>query len=172
MKVKLIYGTDTGNTEAVIDNHLLNQLENNDFEVETLQVDVISSEIWKNNERFILGIPTWYDGELQSSWEDYFELFKEVDFTGKTVAIFGLGDQIGYEEWFCDGIGILGEVILDNGCKVIGYTKKDESYELDDTPKSLVDENTFYGLCLDEDNQDELTEERVTNWVSKIKNEF
>ena len=51
-------------------------------------------------------------------------------------------------------------------------SKKDESYELDDTPKSLVDENTFYGLCLDEDNQDELTEERVTNWVSKIKNEF
>ena len=54
MKVKLIYGTDTGNTEAVIDNYLLNQLENNDFEVETLQVDVISSEIWKNNERFKL----------------------------------------------------------------------------------------------------------------------
>ena len=53
MEVKLIYGTDTGNTEAVIDNYLLNQLENNDFEVETLQVDVISSEIWKNNERFI-----------------------------------------------------------------------------------------------------------------------
>ena len=172
MKVKLIYGTDTGNTEAVIDNHLLNQLEDNDFEVETLQVDVISSEIWKNNERFILGIPTWYDGELQSSWEDYFELFKEVDFTGKTVAIFGLGDQIGYEEWFCDGIGILSKVILDNGGKVIGYTEKDDSYELDETPKSLVDENTFYGLCLDEDNQDELTEDRVTNWVSKIKNEF
>ena len=30
MEVKLIYGTDTGNTEAVIDNYLLNQLENND----------------------------------------------------------------------------------------------------------------------------------------------
>ena len=78
MKVKLIYGTDTGNTEAVIDNHLLNQLENNDFEVETLQVDVISSEIWKNNERFILGIPTWYDGQLQTDWQDYFGSNDEV----------------------------------------------------------------------------------------------
>tara|TARA_B100001113_G_C21095554_1_gene616413 strand:- start:1360 stop:1878 length:519 start_codon:yes stop_codon:yes gene_type:complete len=172
MEVKLIYGTDTGNTEAVIDSYLLNQLEENGFEVESIQVDVISSETWQNNERFILGIPTWYDGELQSSWEDYFELFKEVDFTGKTVAIFGLGDQIGYEEWFCDGIGILGEVVIENGGKVIGYTEKDDSYDFDDQSKAFVDENTFYGLCLDEDNQDELTEERVTNWVSKIKNEF
>ena len=80
MKVKLIYGTDTGNTEAVIDNYLLNQLEDNDFEVETLQVDVISSEIWKNNERFILGIPTWYDGELQSDWEDYFNIFIMISY--------------------------------------------------------------------------------------------
>ena len=25
---------------------------------------------------FILGIPTWYDGVLQSDWEDYFDDFK------------------------------------------------------------------------------------------------
>ena len=167
MKLKLIYGSDTGNTELVAED-ITKLLD----DVEVTTVDEVTEDDWTNNDKFILGIPTWYDGELQSSWEDYFELFKEVDFTGKTVAIFGLGDQIGYEEWFCDGIGILGKVILDNGGKVIGYTEKDDSYELEETPKSLVDENTFYGLCLDEDNQDELTEDRVTNWVSKIKNEF
>ena len=33
-------------------------------------------------------------------------------------------------------------------------------------------EDTFWGLCLDEDNQDELTQERITKWVEKIKEEF
>jgi len=98
--------------------------------------------------------------------------FKTIDFTNKTVAIFGLGDQLGYEEWFCDGIGILAKVIIENGGKVIGYTEKDDSYDLEEIPKSLVDDNTFYGLCIDEDNQPELTQDRLQKWVGNIKEKF
>ena len=166
MRIKLIYGSDTGNTELVTED--ISKLLDN---IEVTTVADLTSEDW-DHDKFILGIPTWYDGELQSDWEDYFEEFKTIDFTNKTVAIFGLGDQLGYEEWFCDGIGILAEVIMENGGKVIGYTEKDDSYDLDETPKSLVDDNTFYGLCLDEDNQDDLTEERVENWVEKLKLEY
>tara|TARA_B100001057_G_scaffold207667_1_gene208362 strand:- start:194 stop:712 length:519 start_codon:yes stop_codon:yes gene_type:complete len=167
MKTKIIYGSDTGNTE-LITNDLIKLLDNS----EVLTVDELKENDWEENVLYILGIPTWYDGELQSDWEDYFDTFKEIDFTDKTVAIFGLGDQIGYEEWFCDGIGILAEVILENGGKVIGYTKKDDSYDLDETPKSLVNEDTFYGLCLDEDNQDELSQERLQKWVEQLKEEY
>lgn len=167
MKINLIYGSDTGNTELVA--NLLASLLDNDVEITT--VDELEDSHW-DNDKFILGIPTWYDGELQSDWEDYFDKFKEIDFTNKTVAIFGLGDQLGYEEWFCDGIGILAEVILENGGKVIGYTKKDITYDFDTTPKSLVDEDTFYGLCIDEDNQDELTQDRLVSWVEQIKKEY
>ena len=167
MKAKIIYGSDTGNTE-VIANDLVKLLD----ESEVITVDELEESDWEENVLYILGIPTWYDGELQSDWEDYFDTFKEIDFTDKTVAIFGLGDQIGYEEWFCDGIGILAEVILENGGKVIGYTKKDDSYDLDETPKSLVNEDTFYGLCLDEDNQDELSQERLQKWVEQLKEEY
>ena len=166
MKIKLIYGSDTGNTELIAED-----IKNLWDEVEVTTVDDLSSDHW-NHDKFILGIPTWYDGELQSDWEDYFEEFQTIDFTNKTVAIFGLGDQLGYEEWFCDGIGILAEVILKNGGKVIGYTERDDSYDLDETPKSLVDDNTFYGLCLDEDNQPHETTERLKNWIEQIKNEF
>ncbi len=163
----MIYGSDTGNTELVAED-LIKLIDN----VEVTTVDELTEDDWTNNDKFILGIPTWYDGELQSDWEDYFEEFKTLDFTGKTIAIFGLGDQLGYQEWFCDGIGILGEVILKNGGKLIGYTKNDDSYDLDVTPKSLLDDDTFYGLCIDEDNQSELTQERVEKWVNQIKNEF
>ena len=170
MRVKLIYGSDTGNTEHVIDNCLLSIFEPY-FEIESKCINDITSDDWKSHDFYILSIPTWYDGELQSDWEDYFEEFKTIDFTGKTIAIFGLGDQIGYDEWFCDGIGILAEVVEKNGGKVIGHTEKDDSFDFE-TSKALKDENTFWGLALDEDNQDELTEERLKNWFNKLKLEL
>ena len=166
MRIKLIYGSDTGNTELVTED-LVKLLGN----VEVTTVADLIPEDW-DHDKFILGIPTWYDGELQSDWEDYFEEFKTINFTGKTVAIFGLGDQLGYDEWFCDGIGILAEVILKNGGRVIGYTDKDESYDFDTTPKSIIKDDVFYGLCIDEDNQGELTQERLSKWVEQIKLEY
>ncbi len=173
MKIKLFYGTDTGNTELV-SNDIVRLLDGSAAEpddVEVITVDELTPEDW-DHDKFILGIPTWYDGELQSDWEDYFEEFKKIDFTGKTVAIFGLGDQLGYEEWFCDGVGILAKVVLENGGKSIGWTDIDETYDLDEKPKSMYNEFKFYGLCLDEDNQGELTQERLENWINQIKKEF
>ena len=165
MRIKLIYGSDTGNTELVTED-IIKLLDN----VEVTTVADLTPEDW-DHDKFILGIPTWYDGELQSDWEDYFEEFKTIDFTGKTVAIFGLGDQIGYDEWFCDGVGILAKVVEENGGKVIGLTKKDDSFEFESS-KALKDENTFWGLCLDEDNQSDLTNERLKNWYEQLKVEY
>jgi len=165
MRIKLIYGSDTGNTELVTED-LVKLLD--DIEVTT--VADLTPEDW-DHDKFILGIPTWYDGELQSDWEDYFEEFKTIDFKGKVIALLGLGDQIGYDEWFCDGIGILAEVIIKNGGQVIGFTEKDDSYEFEDS-KALVDDDTLYGLAIDEDNQPELTQERLKKWVEQLKKEF
>ena len=168
MKIKIIYGSDTGNTELVVED-LTKLLD----DTEVITVSNLTPEDW-DHDKFILGIPTWYDGELQSDWEDYFEEFKTIDFTNKTVAMLGLGDQLGYAEWFCDGIGILGKIVLANGCKLIGYTANDETYDFGwmKPSKAFVDKDTFYGLCIDEDNQQELTQERISKWVEKIKEEF
>ena len=165
MRIKLIYGSDTGNTELVTED-LIKLLDN----VDVTTVADLTPEDW-DHDKFILGIPTWYDGELQSDWEDYFEEFKTIDFKGKIIALLGLGDQIGYEEWFCDGIGILAEVIIKNGGQIIGFTEKDDSYEFEDS-KALVNDDTLYGLAIDEDNQPELTQERLKKWVEQLKKEF
>ena len=166
MRIKLIYGSDTGNTELVTED-LVKLLDN----IEVTTVADLTPEDW-DHDKFILGIPTWYDGELQSDWEEYFEEFKTIDFTDKTVAIFGLGDQYGYDEWFCDGVGILAKEILKNGGTVIGYTDKDESYDFETTPKSIIKDDVFYGLCIDEDNQGELTQDRLKKWVEQLKLEY
>ena len=96
MKLKLIFGSDTGNTDFVVENYLLYLL--NAFDVEVTEVRKLVEKDWMDNSLFILGVPTWYAGVLQSDWEDYFDDYKQIDFNGNTVAIFGLGDQIGYDE--------------------------------------------------------------------------
>jgi flavodoxin I len=72
MKAKIIYGSDTGNTEVVVED-LTKLLD----DVDVVTVDEISPEDW-DHDKFILGIPTWYDGELQSDWEDYFDIFRKL----------------------------------------------------------------------------------------------
>ena len=165
MKVKLIFGSDTGNTDYVVDTYIINMLD--PLEVEVIEVHNLKPEDWDTDNLIILGIPTWYDGELQSDWEDYFEEFQQIDFTGKKVAGFGLGDQIGYSEYFVDGIGILAKVVLENGGKIIGHWPT-EGYDYDES-KGLLNEDYFYGLALDEDNESDLTFQRVEKWVQQIK---
>ena len=53
----------------------------------------------------ILGIPTWYYGESQADWDDFFPELEKVDFSSKLVAIFGCGDQEDYAEYFLDAMG-------------------------------------------------------------------
>jgi len=173
MDIKLIYGTDTGNTEVIKENlvRLLDGAALEPDNVTVVEVSDLDSDDWTSHTKYILGIPTWYDGELQSDWEDYFEEFKKIDFTGKTVAVFGLGDQIGYAEWFCDGVGILAQVVQQNGGKIIGNWPVD-GYDFESSKAVMNTLNTFYGLCLDEDNQQELTQDRLKKWVLQIKKQF
>ena len=77
MEVKLIYGTDTGNTERIVGD-LEIKLKASSIDYETVPVTGIPKEHWESHKNYILGIPTWYDGELQSCWEDYFDTFKEL----------------------------------------------------------------------------------------------
>lgn len=169
-KIGLVYGSDTGATEEIT-HSLVQKCSFWDIEVRTVK------KVYKEEPNFfegfdfiILGLSTWYDGDLQSDWEDYFEDFKEVDFTGKTVAIFGLGDQLSYEEYFIDGVGMLAEVVLENGGKIIGYWPT-EDYSFSES-KALLDDDTFYGLALDEDNELELTNDRLDKWIMQLQEEL
>ena len=49
----------------------------------------------------------------------------EIDFSGKKVAYFGAGDQVGYPDTFQDAMGILEEKISDQGGTTVGYWSTD-----------------------------------------------
>ena len=82
----------------------------------------------------------------------------------------GLGDQLGYDDYFVDGIGMLSEVILENGGTIIGNWPS-EDYDFS-ASKGLKDDSTFYGLALDEDNEHQKTPEKIEKWLVQLQEEY
>ncbi|MBN2237743.1 MAG: flavodoxin, partial [Bacteroidales bacterium] len=82
---------------------------------------------------------------------------------------FGLGDQVLWPANFVDGLGAIYKAFIEANAQMVGKWATD-GYDFTDS-KAVV-ENEFVGLALDEDQQPELTEERVSNWVEQIKGEF
>ncbi len=166
--IGLIYGSDTGMTEEVT---------NAIIEKWTLcDIDVFEASHVKNSDIegfdvLFLGLSTWYDGDLQSDWDNYYRKFENVDFTNKTIALYGLGDQYGYGEYFIDGVGILAEIVIKNGGEIVGKWPT-EGYDYEISKAEIDGENLFYGLAIDEDNQPELTEERIDTWLGMLENQL
>jgi flavodoxin I len=164
--IGLFYGTQTGKT-ADIAEQIRDALGANRVDIyDMAQVEVSDFDGYT---QLIIGSPTWNIGELQSDWDAFFPELDSMDFNGKTIAYFGTGDQIGYSDNFMDAIGILESKITDRGGKTIGYWSTD-GYDF--TSSQAVKNGKFVGLAIDEDNQSELTEDRIKAWVTQIKQEF
>lgn len=145
-------------------------------EIGTDQVDffniatepVITAQFY---EHLIFGIPTWDYGELQEDWEEIWPDLEELDLKGKTVALFGLGDQVGYPEWFLDSMGYLHEKLLQQGATMVGYWPV-EGFTFEESKALNEDKTHFIGLALDEENEFDKSAERIKKWVQQIKVEF
>ena len=163
----IIFGSDTQMTEDIAERIALKlNVENISFKD---VCSIKSSEILNYNP-IIFGVPTWYVGELQSDWDVFFPEFEKIDFNGKKVAFFSLGDQYGYPDNFVDGLGILARVVLKNGGDLYGYWPN-EGYDF--TNSLGLDENgMFLGLVLDEDNQSDMSDERIDKWIENLKKDF
>ena len=165
--VGLFFGSDTGNTEAVakmIQKKLGKQM------VDVKDIAKSTKEEIADFDLLLFGIPTWYYGEAQCDWDDFFPELEQIDFEDKLVAIFGCGDQEDYAEYFLDAMGMVGDIVSERGGIIVGHWPT-ASYEFE-ASKALVDDDHFIGLGIDEDRQPELTEERVNQWVKQIHEEM
>jgi flavodoxin I len=116
-EVGLFYGSDDGNTE-----HISRRIRARLGEdvVDLYDVADVTQLDFAHYDKIILGIPTWDFGQIQSDWEEFWEDVSAVDFSGKTVAMFGLGDQFGYGDFFLDALGMLHDVVKTAGANMIG----------------------------------------------------
>ena len=165
--VGIFFGSDTGNTEAVAE---MIQAELGSQLVEVKDIANSTKEEIAEFSLLLFGIPTWYYGEAQCDWDDFFPELEDIDFNDKLVAIFGCGDQEDYAEYFLDAMGQLGQIVESKGAIIVGNWST-EGYEFE-ASKALVDDDHFIGLGIDEDRQPELTESRVKEWTKQIYNEM
>lgn len=162
-KIGLFYGSSTGNTEHVAQ---MIQREIGSDLVDLFDVARATLADIKGYDVLILGTSTWGEGELVEDWEGFLPQLDQIDFAGKKVALFGLGDQENYSYNFVDALGILYEKVVQKGATIIGGEWPAEGYDFD-ASRALVG-GLFVGLVIDEDNESEKTQERVKAWVQTL----
>ena len=137
-------------------------------------VDIIPAEqAWGNDfeayDNLIIGVSTWFDGELPTYWDELIPELETLDLKGKRVALFGLGDQVNYPDNFADGLGLLGDAFEKAGASLVGVNPtKDYSFN---RSKALRG-NEWCGLVLDFENQSEMTDGRIKAWCDRLRAEL
>lgn len=166
--IALFYGSSTCYTEMAAEK-IRDQLGSDLVDLFNVADEPLITALFYD--RIILGIPTWDYGELQEDWEEIWAEIEELDFHGKTVAVFGLGDQIGYPEWFQDALGYLHHKVARQGANMVGYWPN-QGYEFEASKALSDDGHRFVGLALDEENQFDQTASRIQQWCEQLRREF
>ncbi|MBU3695808.1 flavodoxin [Dechloromonas sp.] len=173
-KIGIFFGTDTGRTRLIA-KQIAKKL--GDTAAAPVNIGRTTLADFLAYDHLIVGSPTLGDGMLpgescglsQPSWEEFVPQLAAADLTGKTIAIFGLGDQKKYTHEFVDAIGILHDAFVARGARVVGRWP---TAGYDFAASQAVDGDEFLGLALDQHHQPVLTEERIDAWLAQIKTEF
>ena len=174
-RIGLFFASSTGNTRRIA--KAIKKRFDDDTMADALNVNKASTELVAGYSYLILGTSTLGGGQLPGlstncmggGWEEFLPQLKEVDFSGKIVALFGLGDQDKYPDEFVDAMGEIYHFVVARGAKVVGTWPADDYAFI--SSKALVDDE-FVGLVLDQENQKIQTDARIEAWLKQIAPEF
>jgi flavodoxin I len=170
-KVGIFFGTDTGNTRRIakdISTALGSTIAAKPVNVRNATVsDMLVYDV------LILGTPTYGEGVLPGlstgnateSWEEFLPTLAGQDFSGKKVAIYGLGNQKSYPDEFVDAMFYLYEQFEQCNATLIGEWATD-GYHFK-ASKAVINDQ-FIGLVLDQENQKDLTPDRLKTWLNNL----
>ncbi len=171
-RTALFYSPEGGNVNSVANK--LGEMIGND------KVDIIpvkeagKGDLDKYNQIILVGSTVgadhWNNEIVVDEWPEFFTKMKEINFEKKKVAIVGLGNSVLYPEHFADGMAVLYDVIKKQNAKVFGFVDA-KDYDFTDS-EAVNDDGFFCGLPIDEDNESELTSERLEKWISVLKSDF
>ena len=138
MNAKVIFGSTTGMTEAVA-GKIAQALGCEAVNVNAADAAAFDAEL------LVLGSSTWGVGDLQDDWAAKLDEVKG-NFAGKKVAVFGLGDSVGFADSYCVAAETIANAAKDAGATLVG-----EILKLDDT------------------NESDQTDGKIAAWVETIK---
>jgi len=159
----VFFGSSTGNTEDAA--KLIAQA----LGAEATEISSTSADEILGFDYIVFGVSTWGAGDLQDDFDDFMSTLEGMDFSGKKVAFFGLGDQENYADTFVDAMGIVGKAVKEAGGELVGAVATDGfTYDASEAEE----DGKFIGLPLDEDNQSDQSADRISAWVAELKKIF
>lgn len=170
-KIGIFFGTDTGTTRLIA-KKMAKKL-GDGLASKPLNVNRITADDLMQYDALILGTPTYgFDqvpgistGIKAGSWEEFLPQLTDMDFTGKRIALYGLGNQEKYTNTFADSLIHLYRFFSERGAEIIGSWDTD-GYNFEKS-MSVVD-GRFVGLILDQQAQPLLTDQRIDDWLSQV----
>ncbi len=165
-KIGIFYGSSTGLTASIAKKiHEKLGVENADLH----DIRESTAEDIAQYNNLIFGSSTWGIGEIQDDWEIFLPRLNQINFNGKTLALFGLGDQESYPDSFVDAVGVLYNEFKNSGCKLTGEWPAD-NYHF--SFSHALQNGKFVGLPIDEETQPDKTDLRINKWIEKIMQDF
>ncbi|MBI5110306.1 MAG: flavodoxin [Rhodocyclales bacterium] len=172
--IAIYFGTDTGRTRRIA--KLIAQ-KLGDRALAPVNIGRSTVDDFLAHEVLILGTPTYGEGALpglstglaQESWEEFLPRLQGRDMRGKTVALFGLGDQDKYAGEFVDAMLLIHDAVVDCGARVVGAWP---AAGYDFTASLALVGDHFVGLALDQINQAALSDARIDAWLRQLAGEL
>lgn len=170
-KVLLVFWPLQGNVEGATAK-IAEKLEN--YTVQAKTITDVSVEDLKEYNNWIIGGSTvgshvWMEADDSNKWFAFFNMLDKVDMNAKTVAFYGLGDQILYPHHFVDGLAVFQEEFAKRNANIVGQWPI-EGYNFYDSEG--MKDGKFFGLALDEDQEPEKTADRISTWLEQITPAF
>lgn len=128
MKAKIIYASQTGNTQEIVD-VLKENLQDLNVEVDASECTVSSAAEFLNADLCIVATYTYGYGDLPDEIVPLFEELQGLDLSGKVFGTIGSGDM-SYDDAYCKSVDDFAQVLLDAGA-----IKGAESVKIEFTPE-------------------------------------
>lgn len=170
-KVAIIYWPKEGNAEASA-RKIYSQFEESNTDL--MDISMVKASDLNKYDLIIIGGSTvgaeiWEEAKPNNKWNVFFKSLDEINLEGKKVALFGLGDQVLYPNNFVDGLTVIRDEIKKRRADIIGAWAT-EGYSFTDS--TAIENGKFLGLALDEDNESDLTNLRIEEWLAQLKSEM
>ncbi len=159
--VGIIFGSNAGDAKEVA------EFVGANFDAEIVDAKELTAEFFTRFTRFIFVASTHAYGELQKDFKAKLDLVKEADFTGKTIALVGVGNQAKHPKTFSDGL--VEFLPLIRGAKVVGASEVG-NYTNFENSLSLIN-GKFVGLVVDYKGDAEW-KNRANAWINALKPVF
>ncbi len=159
-QIGIIFGSNAGDAKLVAE-HIASK-----FNCDIVDAKELDSAFLEAHQKFFFVASTHGDGELQKDFRAKLNLISEHNFSGKTIALVGIGGQVNHPTTFLDGM--VEFLPLIRGAKLVGPSDID-GYKF--TNSLALIHGRFICASIDVKN-DANWLARADKWINSVKGDF